>query len=138
VELRRKQQVCAHFCDGFSCEEEIASQARTVFNEYTAEASRDEQHQDSSWMVSRIMGLVERMPAILMGSGKQVELRLELQKVIGYMECCNGRGLGSALINSVAFQEALIRKTCKAFCHWHYLAASSLTVVSVSVCHPQR
>lgn len=62
-------------------------------------------------MVPRIMNLVEKLPALLMGSGKQVEIKWELQKISGYIDCSQGSGLGSAALDSVGFRRALVRKS---------------------------
>jgi hypothetical protein len=72
----------------------------------------NERDMDSfSWMASRIMDLVEKIKVLLFG-GKKVEIKLELQKVIGYLQCFGGskKSIGGALVPSIAFRKNLVRK----------------------------
>ncbi len=59
-------------------------------------------------MVSRIIGLVEKLPLLLM-RGRKVEIKMDIQKVTGYLECLRGVGLGMTVVDLVTFRQALVR-----------------------------
>jgi hypothetical protein len=93
--------------------ENVSSYAVATITEYMDDIGRTGKNDvgSCSWIISRIVGLVEMLPVLLQG-GKKVEVRLELQKVTGYLKCAEGimKSVGSSLTASVSFRRSLIRK----------------------------
>ena len=87
--------------------DKVSAYATETTNEYMNRYDAD----SFSWMISRIIDLVEKIKVLLIG-GKKVEIKLELQKVIGYLQCFRGskKSIGSALVPSVAFRKNLVGK----------------------------
>lgn len=63
---------------------------------------------DVSSMVSTIIALVEKLPALVEG-GKRVEIRMQLQLLSGYFACVGSKG-ASVLGTSQRLRRFLIRK----------------------------
>ena len=86
--------------------ESVASNAASAINLYLLHSSLF----STSWMASRIIELAEKIPVLLLGS-KKVEIRMELQLLMGFLRCMQGmKGLGSALTASTSLKASFISK----------------------------
>ncbi len=84
--------------------ETIASYADTTLKAYMELTSSV----PSSWMVTRIIELAEKIPALIQG-GKKVEIRSELQLLTGFLGYAKGlKGIGSALTASTTLKDAFV------------------------------
>jgi hypothetical protein len=63
---------------------------------------------DISFMVSTVLELIEKLPALVEG-GRQIEIRMQFQLLTGYLSSMGNKG-ASAMATSDILKRCLIRK----------------------------